>query len=261
MRIDNKVPGNQAVTGGVPTIHNIHILDASGSMGGGKYTNALKGINSEIMAMKTNGDNMTQTIIEFDSGNHNELKLTTHYFMTPAANCTAITGVGASGGTPLYQTVGETLEKLLAHVKNGDKVLVKIFTDGEENASRGKYARNNRGGSEELTKIIKLVEDHHNFTVTFMGTSQDVNMMINSIGITSDNTLVHMNTPESIGSTYTMSTASTQVYRKAVSRGISQESLKGKFFKRTEKDIEDELKQQQSGQAINQPLNQNTTQK
>lgn len=246
MRIDNKIPAMQAVVGNVPVIHNVHILDASGSMSGPKYNNALQGINSEIMAMKTNSEGMTQTIIEFDSGNAGELRLTTHYFMTPAANCTAITGIGARGGTPLYQTVGETIEKLLSHVKTGDKVLMKVFTDGDENMSRGKYGRSGyNGGSPELSRIIKLVENNHNFTVTFMGTAEDVKMMINSIGITTDNTLIHHNTADSIGATYASARLSTQVYRKAVSRGISQESLKGKFFKRTEKDIEDELKEQQ----------------
>lgn len=236
MRNDNKIPALKAVvTGNQSVIHNVHILDASGSMGGWgqvtKYGNALKGINSEIMEMKKDGEGMTQTIIEFDSGNSSELRLSTHYFMTPAASCTAIVGVGARGGTPLYQTVGETIEKLLSHVKQGEKVLIKIFTDGDENTSQGKYRNHN-----ELKSLIKLVEDNHNFTVTFMGTQQDIDTVVKSVGINVSNTLMHMNTADSIGATYKLASTATQKYRKEVASGASTEELKGNFFKRVAED-------------------------
>lgn len=243
MREDRKHTAKQAgiTEGNVPsvTIHNVHILDASGSMGGGKYTNALKGINSEIMAMRSNSEGMTQTIIEFTSGHTHQSKLTTHYFMTPAENCTAIVGSGANGGTPLYQTVGETIEKLLIHVKPTDKVLVKIFTDGEENESKGKYVNTGTRWapkSEELTRIIKMAEDNHNFTITFMGTKGDVENMISNIGLIGSNTLVHDNTEFGVQNSYMTSTVSTMKYRKDVSRGVSQDELKKGFFKKVSTD-------------------------
>lgn len=246
MREDKKYTAKQAgsTEGNAPsvTIHNVHILDASGSMNGPKYNNALKGINGEIMAMKTNSEGMTQTIIEFTSGLHSTAKLATHYFMTPAENCTAIVGTGANGGTPLYQTVGETIEKLLAHVKPTDKVLMKIFTDGEENESKGKYVNTGTHWapkSEELSRIIKMAEDNHNFTITFMGTKEDVRHMVSNIGLTESNTLVHDNTERGVQSSYSMSLASTVKYRKDVSRGVSQDELKKDFFKRISTDQED----------------------
>lgn len=249
MREDRKHTAKQADKTGASSpviIHNVHILDASGSMNGGKYDNALKGINGEIMSMKTDGEGMTQTIIEFDSDGgiyEGNLRLITHYFMTPAINCTAIKGVGARGGTPLFQTVGETIEKLLSHIKAGDKVLIKIFTDGGENTSQGKYKNTGSNWSpksEELTRVIKLVEDNHNFTVTFMGTKGDVENMVNHIGLASSNTLFHMNTAESIGATYAVASSATRSYRKEVSRGASQDELKQDFFKRVSKDQDEE---------------------
>lgn len=240
MREDKKHTVNKTdSTSSDVTIHNVHILDASGSMSGGKYNNALKGINGEIMAMRTNSEGMTQTIIEFTSGYPHNAKLTTHYFMTPAENCTAITGTGANGGTPLYQTVGETIEKLLTHVKPTDKVLMKIFTDGEENESKGKYANTGTHWtpkSEELSRIIKMAEDNHNFTITFMGTKEDVRHMVSNIGLTESNTLVHDNTEFGVQHSYLMSTASTVKYRKDVSRGVSQDELKKGFFKKVSED-------------------------
>lgn len=241
MREDKKHTAKQADNTGASSpviIHNVHILDASGSMSGGKYNNALKGINGEIMSMKDDGEGMTQTIIEFDSDGgmwDGKLRLTTHYFMTPAVNCTAIVGVGARGGTPLYQTVGESIDKLLTHVKAGDKVLIKIFTDGDENTSQGKYKSH-----AELKRLIKMVEDNHNFTVTFMGTKGDVESVIRNVGIDRSNTLMHMNTESSISASYSAASASTQLYRKEVSRGASQDELKQDFFKRVSKDQDEE---------------------
>lgn len=235
MRFDGKLPEEVAKEGGTPTIHNVHILDASGSMTGGKYINALAGINQEIEDMRKDGEGVTQTIIEFDSGHTGKADIKTHYFMTPAVNCYRVTGKGADGGTPLYQTVGETIEKILTHMKSGDKVLLKVFTDGEENSSQGKYR--NIGSSynpksEELTKLIKMVEDNHNFTVTFIGTERDVQHMVHNIGLMASNTMSHMNTPESINTSYSMSRGATVAYRKAMYAGASQDELKGNFFKR-----------------------------
>lgn len=242
MREDSKGTARQAdnSTGTTVTIHNVHILDASGSMGGrapSKYDNALKGINSEIMSMKDDGEGVTQTIIEFDSngGYPASLRLTTHYFMTPAQNCTAIKGVGADGGTPLYQTVGETIEKLLSHIKSADKVLIKVFTDGGENTSQGKYKN-----YLELKRLIKMVEDNHNFTVSFMGTQEDVNVMANSIGLSTSNMLVHDNTATGVLTSYMASSNATMKYRKEVSRGATQDELRQDFFKRVSPSQEEE---------------------
>lgn len=244
MRTDGKIP---QVDNSEVVVHNVHILDASGSMSGGKYTNALKGINSEIMEMRKDPQGMTQTIIEFAGGGSylggtGENYTTTHYFMTPAENCTAVTGRGAGGGTPLYQTVGEAIEKLLRVVKPTDKVLMKIFTDGEENTSQGKYKNigsTHQPKSDELTKLIKMAEDHHNFTITFMGTKDDVENMVENMKLRQTNTLVHMNTAESIGATYSTSRGATIAYRKELSRGASQDELKQDFFKRVSPEQEE----------------------
>lgn len=250
MRDDNKpTVGNPTpgVAGGV--IHIVHILDASTSMGGGKYTNALAGVNEDIeIQAKAPNDGVTVTIsvVEFSSDTRTG-NTTRHYIMTPVAAATRIAGRGAHGNTPLFQTVGETIEELVKLKQPADKVLLKIFTDGEENSSTGLYKADNvpagqwtrysKPRSEALTKLIKQVEDHHNFTVTFMGTKEELATM-ETMGFMPDNMMAHMNTAESIGSTYTSSNISTVKYRKEVMRGAPQEELRGKFFKRLDKEEE-----------------------
>lgn len=243
MREDNKIPVNSGSKEPSKVVHNVHILDASGSMSGGKYTNALNGINKELEDIKKDSDGnlITQTFIEFTGGGWNsrwgskgntnavlEGNTATHYFMVPAANCSAVVGMGCPGGTPLYQTVGETIEKLMKHINPGEKVIMTIFTDGEELHSTGIYKN-----AETLKKLIKQVEDHHNFTVTYMGTEQDVHTIIDALGVSASNTFMHMNTASSVGASYATRGASLKSYSKSVARGASQEELKQNFFSKT----------------------------
>lgn len=197
-------------------IHNVHILDASGSMAGGKYNSALEGINAEQEELKKDEDTRyTQTVIEFSSGNQGNAQLTEHCFMRPIRLCETVKGIGANGGTPLYETVGVTLEKLLLGMEQGDKVLVKIFTDGEENSSKGIY----KVGA-KLKELIAECESK-GFTVTFVGTEGDVFNMVRNIGLAASNTYAHMNTPESIRVSYMAMADSTALYSQRVSRGQS----------------------------------------
>lgn len=190
------------------TIHNVHVLDASGSMVGAKYNNALEGINAEMEQMKDNKEvQYTQTVYEFDSVKHGEERITEHYFMEPIQSCKAVKGVGASGNTPLYQTVGYVLEKLVRKVRNGDAVVVTIFTDGAHNCNWGKYAQ-----EKTLNELINDLQESHNFTITFMGTKEDTKEVIKKLGLFESNTLVHDNTAKGISHAYMMRSNSLESY-------------------------------------------------
>lgn len=203
-------------------IHNVHILDRSGSMAGGKYNNALEGINGEQKKMQENEEvRYTQTVIEFYSDYNGATHMTEHSFMRPIKACETVIGGGANGGTPLYETVGVMLEKLLLGMEAGDKVLVTIFTDGDENASHGKY----KDGS-KLKELVSECESK-GFTVTFVGTEGDVYKVIRDIGISKSNTFMHMNTPESVNNAYMMRSSSLMSYTANVSAGAD---VKKGFF-------------------------------
>lgn len=197
-------------TAGKPVIHNVHILDASGSMGGAKYNSAIEGINSEMALLKKDKTvKYTQTIIEFSSP-VNTLLAKEHYFMEPMSKCISIDGMGANGGTPLYEVVGNTLEKLALTKGENEAVLVKIFTDGGENSSTGKYIN-----PKELNLMIKLCEKM-GFTIAFVGTEFDVDSMVKRVGISKQNSLIHNNSAEDITRAFKMSSESTVSYSNAV---------------------------------------------
>lgn len=204
-------------------IHNVHILDGSGSMQGGKYNNALEGINAEQLRLQEDDSTRyTQTVVEFSSNYNNQTVMTEHSFMRPIKTCQPVKGKGADGGTPLYETVGVMLEKILLGMEPGDKVLVKIFTDGEENSSKGKY--------KDGAKLKELVAECETkgFTVAFVGTEKDVYNVVRNVGIPMSNTYMHMNTPESISMSYTAMADSTMLYSK---RSASGQSVTKGFFK------------------------------
>ena len=70
------------------------------------------------------------------------------------------------GGTPLYDSVGKTIEHANSLAKKGDKVMLMIDTDGEENMSR-EFNQDN---------IKKLVEDkkEEGWAFLFMSSGLDV---------------------------------------------------------------------------------------
>jgi uncharacterized protein YegL len=197
-----------------PTVHNVHILDASGSMAGSKYHNAVEGVLTEIDAIRKDKTvNYTQTTVEFDDGWHAE-RITEHNFLTPIAEVKDFRPVGANGGTPLYLVVGIILTKLRNSVPKGDKVLVKIFTDGGD-------TRNGRGqfNANKVKKLIDELKDE-GFTVTFVGTQQDIDIVIQSTGILRSNTLSHNNTAEGVKKSFELTRSATMSYSKAVADGL-----------------------------------------
>lgn len=224
MRVDEigtKTPVQKQAT----VIHNVHIIDASGSMAGGKYDNAIKGVQMETEELKKAGSiiKYTNTIVEF-SGDGKSC-ITTHCLLQPLEKYRGFDPRGADGYTPLYQAVGETIENLLRLVKKGEKVLIKVFTDGGENSSTGIYRKR-----EVLSKLIEKVQEENEFTVTFVGTETDVQHAVYYLGVDASNTLVHDNTERGIAQTYKMSTSATQAYSKRVSKG---EDVKKNFYSKS----------------------------
>ena len=92
--------------------------------------------------------------------------------------------------TPLYDAVGRVIDWLDGEVKRRETVLVAIFTDGLENASRA-YDR---------AAIFEKVQARQgkNWTFTYMGSNQDSWLVASSIGI-----------PEGNAATYTPTTVDT----------------------------------------------------
>ncbi len=207
-------------------IHNVFILDASGSMSGSKYNNGVEGIKKLVESIKEDKltDN-TVTIIEFDSsyrypGRYNNI--TRHYFL---ANCKDVIfkGRGANGGTPLYITLGTIINELLnsSQINKEDKVLLNVTTDGEDTDGFGEFTN--------LPYTLKKIQEENNFTVTFVGTEQDVQRSIRNLNIDRSNTLVHDNTGLGMMNAFEQTVNSRVMYSSSVSKGLE---VKHDFYKR-----------------------------
>lgn len=195
------------------TIHNIFLIDASGSMSGDKYDNVIMGVNTLLTSIKADVDtNNTVMIVEFE-GSHirTMLPLTSDIpaYYKP---------MGTGGMTPLNQAIGETIEDVLSIRKNyyekEDKVLVNIFTDGGENSSKGKYSK-----PKSVSDLIKKVEEE-NFTVTFVGTQDEVNYAIQTLSMDFSNTLVHNNSAADITRSFNDTVMARSSYSKSVAAGL-----------------------------------------
>lgn len=209
---------------GKPTVHIVNILDKSSSMGWGgsnnRMTAALKGLNTELIELKDDNDvNYIYSLVTFSDSN----KIST------LVNRTHLSQVGsihaeAYGNTALYDAIGVTLSHLKTSTTEGEKVLVKIFTDGKENDSK-KY---NAGQIERLIEEVKTL----GFTVTFVGTDKDVKEVVRRLSIDDSNTLVHDNTSRGITMSFNASVNAVKGYAQKV---LNNEDVTTGFYKSNEK--------------------------
>lgn len=188
-------------------IHNIVILDRSGSMQGEKYNAAVEGIKMDYETCKKEGFK-SYTFAQFDD----TYDCKTYDFTKK------LTFLRPSGYTALYDAVYNTLTDIV--IPEGDKVLVKIFTDGEENSSR-------RSAS-EVQKLIKACEAK-GYTITFVGTKRDVQVIQSKLSIDASNTAVHDNTGAGVREVFRSSAQATSLYTKSIANG--EEVTRGFFTK------------------------------
>jgi hypothetical protein len=166
------------------TFYVIDILDATGSMSGGKYNNSKEGIVAGIKDLSPRKD-VKYSLIEFI-----ELRKALNKPLTDVipsdVKTSGILFYGAHGGdTPLYKTVYEVIKGI--NVSKDDKVLVNVYTDGGNNTAY-EY-------TEMAAKLLNDVQKD-NFTVTFVATPEDLARIKRDINIDDSNTLATANTAE-----------------------------------------------------------------
>lgn len=201
------------------TVHNIIILDSSGSMGGSKWNAAVEFANKEMTDYQSQDlVNVVFSTIIFSSNNH----ILTKQWRT--ANPTQIDVVKSfhGGNTALNDAIATTLIKVKADNQE-EQVLVKIFTDGQENDSR----------VYNPADVTKLVNECmlQGYTITFAGTEHDVKIAQRMYGIDKSNTFVHENTADSIVDYGIKTRNVTMAYFKSVAKG---ENVTKGFYKTIE---------------------------
>lgn len=163
-------------TAGAKRIHNLIIVDESGSMNC-IYQPAITGINETLQTIREaqkEHENQEHIVwlVTFDTGHFKQI-----YANTPAEKAKDITSeqYRPCGGTPLYDAMGKSINQLRQMVTADDVVLVTVITDGYENAS-----------CEYNGKAIKaLVEEMKGkgWVFTYIGANQDVEAVAASMSI------------------------------------------------------------------------------
>lgn len=170
-----------------PRIVMVDILDASTSMGSmsrndSKISKAVSGIKEALAAIKKSTEPVDYFygITTFSYPQNIDVAKVEKLTLK-----TAIPQFQMRGATALYDAIGKTLNMLSDLKRSSDfknaKVLVNIYTDGEENSSKSFRSATIKSMISELEK--------DGFTITFVGTHEDVREIQKDINIHASNTL------------------------------------------------------------------------
>jgi len=197
------------------TIHVVDILDASSSMSGAKYEAATKGINMGVKALKEDTANVDYTYTLCDFSND----IIFRHKMSKLKEVNNFNGI-TRGATALYDAIGDSINLIKESIGVTDKVLVNIYTDGEENASRSFTAKHIAQAIEDLSK--------GNWTFTFIGTKPDVERAQHYLKFDISNTLVHDNTGAGMEKSFRENSVARSSYSSKVEKG---EDVSKGFYK------------------------------
>lgn len=172
-----KNENEKQVNPGVKKVHNLIIVDESGSMSS-MYNAALTGMNETLetirqLTAENPGQKQEVTLVTFDTEHYNKI------FDSVAGDKTrklTTSDYRPGGCTPLYDAMGKGITELEPKVKENEAVLVTVITDGYENASC-EYT---------LAAIRALVErlDQAGWVFSYIGGDQDAEAVGKSMGIT-----------------------------------------------------------------------------
>lgn len=194
------------------TIHIVDILDKSGSMHDkNKFKTALEGIKLKVTeCCKDTSMTYKHTVILFDTVISEVLDGNT----ISEKNVLKLSAFSPSGRTALNDVIYYIYNKInIAGTfdLSTQKVLINIYTDGEENASTASALT--------AATAIKAMEEKGILT-TFIGTKQDCKIAIKQYHIDESNTLSHDNTEKSLTKAFQSNVRSTITYSTNVAKGL-----------------------------------------
>lgn len=160
----------------VQRVFNLIILDESGSMSS-IAGQAISGLNEVFQTIRKAQKEHPgqQHFISFVT--FNSAKIRTVFDRQAVRSDKEIkwTDYMPNSCTPLYDAMGESLNKLKKHVGDDDVVLVTIITDGYENASR-EYS------GHDIKRLVAELKEK-GWVFAYIGTNQDVDAVADDMGI------------------------------------------------------------------------------
>lgn len=158
----------------ITTIHNLLILDESGSMQM-IYKQALSGANETIQTVRAAQEahpelDQRLTFVTFNTayeGHPTQGNIRTVFNDVPIGEVRDLTykDYNPNACTPLYDAMGISITALEKKFKEGDRALVTIITDGLENASK-EY---NQGAIKAMVDRLR----EKGWTFVYIGANQD----------------------------------------------------------------------------------------
>lgn len=236
-------PKNAPKVEAAKTIHNIQILDKSGSMGFGWnniYPAAMEGmsLNHRQLGFELAQQPNLKYVLTYVTFNSNystrERSHSTDLdFIYKGADYNATTAKDIDwsnrsipgGGTPLHDTIyaiGEYIKGSKA--PKADKVLISIYTDGDENTSTGPIKDKRAAAA-----YIKDLQENHNCTVTFVGLKDGVDKVVSDLGLHSSNTMTYDGTAAGMAKSMMSNSVSRAAFSSAV---INNEDVTRGFYKK-----------------------------
>lgn len=163
-------------------VYNLIIVDESGSMGHLREA-TLSGVNETIngirQAQEDFGDKQTHhlTLVTFDAPGRKGIPVRTIIDAKPIAEVFGFADYNPCGGTPLYDAMGQSINRLYQLVKEDPDAtaVVTVMTDGMENASREYSGR-------QLKALIEKLKEE-GWTFNYMGSAHDVKSVTDLLSI------------------------------------------------------------------------------
>jgi hypothetical protein len=209
--------------------HVFVILDRSGSMSSCQDA-TIKGYNEYLEKMQAEKD-VRWNLCLFDDKFESPV---TNMGVTDVPKLTPKTFV-PRGSTALVDATCRTLNDAKSRIKDNEKALVVVITDGYENASH-EYS------AEQMKNIIKELEAKKNWTFTYLGADQDAWSVAQHYGFTKGNTVNYSSSSTGVGNTFTtMSVASSNLVRSA-KMSLNSDDSKDAFYTAAQKKNIEETK-------------------
>jgi hypothetical protein len=163
--------------------HVTLVLDKSGSMEPVKQE-VVTGVNTWLATMRKEAGSFPTTIVLFDTS------VTTPVLAIPVRDIRDLTlaRYRPSGFTALNDALAKAITATEGRLSPGDRALVCVVTDGQENASRMYPVYG--GGTQRIRQMIEEKEAQGNWTFTYLSASPNAFADAEERGIKLGNTLV-----------------------------------------------------------------------
>ncbi|KAL1525198.1 hypothetical protein AB1Y20_020068 [Prymnesium parvum] len=203
------------------TLHCFFLLDRSGSMRS-LSTSVVKGFNSYVARQQQQPGAMRLTLAQFDDRQpfqliHDGQDIRKVRPLTPA-------DFEPRGRTPLYDALAELIAHVDRHATKGSEVVVVIFSDGMENASR-RHTRDT---------IFKMIEERRQggdgWTFVFLGANQDSYATGQSLSIAAGATLNYKADEKGVQAAMSDLSQSVTRARRSARNGVAQTAAQREAF-------------------------------